>query len=223
MANQRRSEPSSRSRPGGRSLREQMAELAPEVAAAAAARAPARPKAAPRPAPRSEVDGLSFKDLAGRGGVVPIPGTPRATVEPSLPPPPPRPLPPKVRLWVERRPGAVRARADDVPPRWLDDLRSGRVPPRRELDLHRKTVADAREALDEGITGARRDSVPCVLVVCGRGLHSGLEGPVLPDVVIERLSEELAEHVLAFCTAPRRWGGEGAVLVQLRPPAPPSP
>ena len=54
--------------------------------------------------------------------------------------------------------------------------------------------------------------------VCGKGLHSGLEGPVLPDVVIERLSEELAQHVLAFCTAPRRWGGSGALLVMLRPP-----
>jgi DNA-nicking Smr family endonuclease len=58
----------------------------------------------------------------------------------------------------------------------------------------------------------------CVLVVCGRGTHSGAEGPVLPDVVIERLSEELANEVLAFCTAPRKWGGQGAVIVRLRAP-----
>jgi DNA-nicking Smr family endonuclease len=38
-------------------------------------------------------------------------------------------------------------------------------------------------------------------------------------VVIERLSEELADHVLAFCTAPRRWGGEGALLVMVRGPS----
>jgi hypothetical protein len=29
---------------------------------------------------------------------------------------------------------------------------------------------------------------------------------------------ELAVHGLAFCTAPRRWGGSGALLVMLRPP-----
>jgi DNA-nicking Smr family endonuclease len=39
---------------------------------------------------------------------------------------------------------------------------------------------------------------------------------VLPVVVFERISDELAEHVLAFCTAPRRWGGEGALIVMLR-------
>ena len=71
--------------------------------------------------------------------------------------------------------------------------------------------------MDE-VLRARRDGLGCVLIVCGRGLHSGLEGPVLPDVAIERLSEELAYYVLAFCTAPRRWGGEGALLVMLRPP-----
>jgi DNA-nicking Smr family endonuclease len=112
----------------------------------------------------------------------------------------------------------VRARAEDVPARWLDDLRAGKVVPRREIDLHRKGVVEAREVLDEGILRARREAVACVLVVCGRGLHSGEDGPVLPDVAIERLSEELAEHVLAFCSAPRRWGGEGALMVMLRAP-----
>ena len=41
----------------------------------------------------------------------------------------------------------------------------------------------------------------------------------MPEVVMERLSEELGAEILAFCTAPRKWGGEGAVLVRLRAPA----
>ena len=119
---------------------------------------------------------------------------------------------------MERRDGAVWAVADGLPARVLDDLRAGTVVPRRELDLHRRSAAEARQLLDEGVPRARRDGVACLLVVCGRGLHSGAEGPVLPDVVMERLSEELGDEILAFCTAPRKWGGEGALLVRLRAP-----
>lgn len=194
-----------------------MQALAPEVTAAAAARV--APPPPPKPVKPSGADGLSFKDLAGNGGVRPIADPVRGVLHEPSPPAPPRPAPPKHRLWVERRDDIVRARAEDVPTRWLDDLRAGRVVPRRELDLHRKGAADARQALDDEVARARRDNLPCVLVVCGRGLHSGLDGPVLPDVVVERLSEELADQVLAFCTAPRRWGGEGALIVMLRPPS----
>jgi len=193
-----------------------MKALAPEVVVAAAARV--APPPPPKPAKPAGADGLSFKDLAGNGGVRPLPDPARTVLHEPSPSAPPRPAPPKHRLWVERHADIVRARAEDVPPRWLDDLRAGRVIPRRELDLHRKGAADARQVLDDEVARARRDNIPCVLVVCGRGLHSGLEGPVLPDVAIERLSEELADQVLAFCTAPRRWGGEGALIVMLRPP-----
>jgi DNA-nicking Smr family endonuclease len=225
MAAQKRQKESSKSHPSdplkSRSLRDQVAQLAPEVVAAAAARTTTAKPPPPRPLKVPGADSLSFKDLAGSGGVRPLPGQARVEHPPAPPPPaaPARPALPKPRLWVERRPDAVRARAEDVTARWLDDLRSGKVPPRRQIDLHRKGAAEARQALDDGVLLARRESVPCLLVVCGRGMHSGLPGPVLPDVVIERLSEELSEHVLAFCTAPRKWGGDGALLVMLRPPA----
>jgi DNA-nicking Smr family endonuclease len=115
----------------------------------------------------------------------------------------------------------MRARAEGVPARLLEDLQAGRVVPRRELDLHRRSAAEARQMLDTGVRQARRDGVSCLLVVCGQGRHSGADGPVLPDVAAERLSEELGSEIMAFCTAPRRWGGEGALIVRLRP-VPPS-
>jgi DNA-nicking Smr family endonuclease len=214
----RPSEPSPKGRPASRSLRDQMASLAPEVVTAAAARV--APPPPPKPARPNRLDALSFKDLAGNGGVRPLPEPARASVRPEPPPVvAPRPEPPKHRLWVERRDDVVRARAEDAPPRWLDDMRAGRMVPRRELDLHRKAAAEARQTLDEEIARARRENIGCLLIVCGRGLHSGIDGPVLPDVAIERLSEELADHVLAFSSAPRKWGGDGALLVLLRPPA----
>jgi DNA-nicking Smr family endonuclease len=110
----------------------------------------------------------------------------------------------------------VRARAEGVPARWLDELESGRVVPRRELDLHRKSAADARQAIADAVREARQAGVNCLLVVCGRGKHSSAAGAVLPDVTVEYLSEALADVVLAFASAPRKWGGRGAIIVRLR-------
>jgi DNA-nicking Smr family endonuclease len=123
----------------------------------------------------------------------------------------------QTRLWVEESAGAVRARASGVPARWLDELQSGRLVPRRELDLHRRSAVDARQAIAAAVSEARRAGVSCLLVVCGLGKHSGSAGPVLPDVAIECLSETLAGEVLAFASAPKKWGGKGALIVRLRP------
>jgi DNA-nicking Smr family endonuclease len=197
---------------GRGSLKDQLRALPGAVAA----RAPA-PPARPAPLPA----GPSFKELAG--WVAPLsaassaPGLAKPApvdAQPAAPVRPPRP-----RLWVEQRPDVIRARDESVPPKLLAELEAGRIVPRRQVDLHRLSAAAARQLLDVEVKRARRDGVGCILVVCGRGVHSGSDGPVLPDVAVERLSEELAFEVLAFATAPRKWGGLGALLVLLRPKA----
>jgi DNA-nicking Smr family endonuclease len=199
-----------------RSLREQVKALVPQLPSKQKPGAPVAPK--PKPAVK---EGPSFHELAS--------GVKRLTTEPQRPavvgapqPAPTHRAAPKRRLWVEQAAGVVRARAEDVPPRWLDDLEAGRVVPRREIDLHRKSAAEARQALEDGIRAARREGVGCLLVLCGRGKHSAADGPVLPDVAVQCLSEELADELIAFATAPRKWGGLGALIVQLRPPSRPS-
>ena len=208
-------DPGLKGRPRGRSLRDQVKALPPGIAPSPSPGRGSGPTArAARPAAPAE--GQSFKELAA--GVQPLPVGARSPPLPGPPLPiPTRGVPPKLRLWVERQAGVVRARAEGVPARLLEDLRAGRVVPRRELDLHRRSAAEARQMLDDGVRRARQDGVSCLLVVCGRGKHSGADGPVLPDVAAERLSEELASEILAFCTAPRKWGGEGALIVRLRP------
>jgi DNA-nicking Smr family endonuclease len=210
-----------KARPGPPSLREQLRGLPPmqdatskDATASRAARGshPEKTDHGVLPVP----EGPSFKELAADVRPLPEPAKPVLPRAPAAPPT--RAVAPKTRLWVERREGAVWAVAEGVPPRMLDELRAGKVMPRRELDLHRRSAAEARLLLDDAVPRARRDGVVCLLVVCGRGLHSGAEGPVLPDVVLERLSEELGDEILAFCTAPRKWGGEGALLVRLRAP-----
>lgn len=121
---------------------------------------------------------------------------------------------PKPELTWARQEETVRGRADGVPERLLEELARGRPLPTREVDLHGLRAARAGSALVDAVTQARRDGVECLLVICGRGKHSE-SLPVLPEVAIERLSQ-LGEHVLAFCTAPARLGGSGALLVRLR-------
>jgi DNA-nicking Smr family endonuclease len=106
--------------------------------------------------------------------------------------------------------------AEGVSQRVVDSLGSGRELPRRQIDLHGMSAVAARSALTRFVVEAGRANARSVLIVCGKGLHSGAAGPVLPDLVVEHLSESLALHVLAFCTAPRRFGGRGALLVRLR-------
>lgn len=210
-----------RARPGGFTLREQLKALPP----------PELPKARPRlahrpPVERSRADEASFKQLAA--DVAPLAPTSRFALPPDLPVAPlaapvaVRGEASKPKLWVERHEQSVRARAPDVPVRLSKELESGRMVPRRVLDLHGRNAIQARQLLDAGIRQARRDGLACVLVVCGRGTHSGLDGPVLPELAIERLSEELAGDVLAFSSAPRKLGGQGALIVRLRAPATPA-
>jgi len=167
--------------------------------------------------PRPNAEATTFDELAT--GVQRLPRAATAPVMAATPPAGPAQTAPRqeVRLWVERQAGTVRARAVGVPVRWLEELESGRIVPRRELDLHRKSAAGARQAIADAVSEARRAGVSCLLVVCGRGKHSSAAGAVLPEVTVEYLSEALAHVVLAFASAPEKWGGRGAIIVRLRP------
>ncbi len=90
------------------------------------------------------------------------------------------------------------------------------TPPKAKLDLHGFTAADARRALDDFIRAEARRGSTVVLVVHGRGTHSEGQMGVLQDVTIDTLTGSgAAPHVTAFRTAPRTYGGEGALLVRL--------
>jgi DNA-nicking Smr family endonuclease len=56
-----------------------------------------------------------------------------------------------------------------------------------------------------------------VLIIHGRGLHSGPGGPALRPALVELLcARPVARQVLAFASAPSRYGGPGALIVLLR-------
>jgi len=99
----------------------------------------------------------------------------------------------------------------------LRALRRGDFAVQDQLDLHGKTQAEARDALERFLGDSRRAKKRCVLVVHGRGLHSKDQIPVLKERLKGWLSEKrIGRMVLAFATARPHDGGAGAVYVLLR-------
>jgi DNA-nicking Smr family endonuclease len=92
-------------------------------------------------------------------------------------------------------------------------LRLGKYPVDGHLDLHRKTVKEAREALFDFTRMALAKGWRCVLVNHGRGERSPTPARV-KSYVIAWLGQ--MPEVLAFHHPERRLGGAGAVYVLLR-------
>ncbi len=103
-----------------------------------------------------------------------------------------------------------------VAPRQIAALRAGELPVELTVDLHGFPEAEARGALRDGLRRARRAGLRCVRVIHGRGLRSPA-GPVLKEALPGWLAEPpVASWILAFVSAPPRFGGTGATLVLLQ-------
>jgi DNA-nicking Smr family endonuclease len=112
---------------------------------------------------------------------------------------------------------AVAGLAPGIDRKLLQRLRDGDYPVQAELDLHQRSRAEAGLEVERFLARARTDGRRCVLVIHGRGLNSGPEGPVLAAATRDWLTQgPLRRHVLAFTSAPPALGGTGAVLILLR-------
>ena len=112
--------------------------------------------------------------------------------------------------------------ADEEPP--AEFMRNGlsrmtlrklrRGPVQDSLDLHGLRSDDARKLLSEFLQESSQRGLRCVCIIHGKGWHTqGGEG-----ILKVRTRHWLVQHpqVLAFCEAPPRFGGGGAVLVLLK-------
>lgn len=175
-----------------------------------------RQAAPPKPTPAARRRGPSFAELFEGG--------------PALPPAPVVADPSKLTaaskttrvsaapevLHLEQEGECAEALAPGTPTRVLSDLKRGRLRPEVTLDVHGLTTSQAIRTLDSLLDGASDSNVRTLLVVHGRGLHSGPGGPVLGEAIVEHLTRLRATRVLALCSAPSRWGGAGALLIRLR-------
>jgi DNA-nicking Smr family endonuclease len=123
-------------------------------------------------------------------------------------------------LVVEREDGAITGASHGVSRETLRSLARGDIRAESTCDLHRLGAEAARRRIQQFVRDSAVAGRRAVLVICGRGLHSGGEGPVLRDVAVSELCGRSARvHVLAFSTATPARGGDGALAILLRRPA----
>lgn len=94
----------------------------------------------------------------------------------------------------------------------LRQLRQGQFPAEAVLDLHGKTVIEARESLTEFLLQCQQDGLRHALIIHGKGRNS--DAPILKNKLNNWLRQ--TEQVLAFCTTLPKHGGHGALYVLLR-------
>lgn len=82
------------------------------------------------------------------------------------------------------------------------------------LDLHGKTAEEAELAIDHFIQQAIHCAMKYIRIIHGKGHNSEHDYPVLKNVCYQKLKSY--KSVVAFCSAPEKDGGAGAVNIQLR-------
>jgi DNA-nicking Smr family endonuclease len=121
------------------------------------------------------------------------------------------------RFTIDEVGETVSGVAPGIDRKLLHRLRGGDYPVEAELDLHRRSRAEAAAEVERFLARARAEGLRCILIIHGRGLNSGPEGPVLVAATRDWLTQgPLRRHVLAFTSAPPNLGGAGAMLILLR-------
>lgn len=95
----------------------------------------------------------------------------------------------------------------------LRSLRLGEIRQTQSLDLHGKTVDQARTALSRFLKECMDQQERCVRIIHGKGKPDA-QAPVLKNHINSWLQQY--PGILAFCSAIPRDGGTGAVYVMLK-------
>jgi DNA-nicking Smr family endonuclease len=96
----------------------------------------------------------------------------------------------------------------------LKKLRKGRYGLDAEIDLHGLTSAEAKHQLLHFLHNCIQEGCRCVHIVHGKGYRSADNLPVLKNNINLWLRRH--KDVQAFCSAPPKDGGTGAVFVLLQ-------
>lgn len=113
---------------------------------------------------------------------------------------------------------ALSFRRRDIGPETTRKLRRGVWAIQAELDLHGLRRDEAREALGGFMRRSARHGLRCVRIIHGKGNGSPGREPVLKGKVKAWLVQR--EEVIAFVQARAADGGNGALVVLLRPGVP---
>ncbi len=94
----------------------------------------------------------------------------------------------------------------------LRKLRRGQYNVGATLDLHGKTIQQARESLTAFLLNCRREGIKSALVIHGKKCGGGT--PILKNKLNHWLRQ--VDFVLAFCSAAAKDGRTGAVYILLK-------
>ncbi len=98
--------------------------------------------------------------------------------------------------------------------RELQRLKQGKISTGNSIDLHGNTVKEALPKLAAAIQLSRKNHLRCILVICGKGLHSQDGKAVLSNTIRNWLIAY--PDALAYCPA-KPWDGDsGALYVLLK-------
>lgn len=93
----------------------------------------------------------------------------------------------------------------------LRNLRRGNYNIEAVLDLHGKTISQARELLNSFLLGCRSRQLRTVLIIHGKGRENK---PILKNKLNNWLRQ--IDEIVAFCSAAAKDGGQGALYLLLR-------
>ena len=93
----------------------------------------------------------------------------------------------------------------------FDQLKKGKLRWYDAVDIHGCTIEEARVAMTQLLSQAKQNNETMVKIVHGKGSEAILK------TCVNGWLRQLPE-VLAFCSAPPKDGGNGAVLVLLKKP-----
>lgn len=97
------------------------------------------------------------------------------------------------------------------------ELQRGKMHPMRSLDLHGHRLEQARQLLASALQ-LREDDTRCLLVVTGKGAgNDGIaRGKLRAAVPLWVNQSDIRPHLLGFCYAQAKDGGDGAYYLLLR-------
>ncbi len=91
-----------------------------------------------------------------------------------------------------------------------------RQAPDDTLDLHGKTREEAIMMVQNFVMTAYHQRFRTLLIITGKGKHSGKEGPILNQVVKNWLQKNGTRYIKNFGPAPGEYGGAGALWIDLQ-------
>ena len=88
--------------------------------------------------------------------------------------------------------------------------------PDAELDLHGKTREESIMMVQNFVMTCHANKFRTALIITGKGHHSGNQGPVLKREVQLWLERNGKQYLKDFHTAPGRFGGSGAIWLNIK-------